>query len=212
MRLPLRFGLLMLLLTGASAPAVAQAPLAVVADTTPDHRAIVRVGAVLRGGEIEHAARSGLPVRVRVRVELWKDRVFDQLVDSTSWISYIVFEPIGEQFFVRSLPAASGVRRFSSFAEARKTVETDYLLSLRSRGPGRYYYTATLLVERLSLSDVEELERWLQGELQPAVSGERSFPNAIGQGAKRLMLRLLDIPTRRYEARSESFNSGPAGG
>jgi hypothetical protein len=211
-RLHLLASLLLVQLVGAPAPATAQTPvpnLAVVVDTSADRRALVRVGAVLRGNEIEHAARAGLPVRVRVRVELWKDRFFDQLVDSTSWLTYIVFEPIGEQFFVRSLPAGGGVRRYESFVAARQRVESEYAVSLRPRGNGRYYYTASLLVERLSLSDVEELERWLQGELQPAVSGERSLPNAIGQGAKRMILRLLDMPTRRYDARSEGFSFAP---
>jgi hypothetical protein len=182
-----------------------QGHVAVNFDAAAAYRPVLTVGPVLRGREIEHAARSGLPVRVRMRVELWKDRFIDQLVDSTSWTIVIAFEPIGEQFFVRSLPAGGGARRYASFAEARQTVEADYPLRLQPRSAGRYYYTATVQVERLSVSDLEELERWLQGELQPAVSGQRSIPNAIGQGAKRLMLRLLDMPTRRYDTRTERF-------
>ena len=76
---------------------------------------------------------------------------------------------------------------------------------MRPRTPGRYYYTATLELETLSLSDLEELERWLQGELQPAVTGDRSIPGAVGQGAKRLMIRLLGLPARRLEGRSGKF-------
>jgi hypothetical protein len=179
--------------------------IAVTFETGSAFRPVLTVRSVLRGREIEHAARSGLPVRVRIRVELWKDRFIDQIVDSASWMTVIAFEPIGEQFFVRSLPTAGGARRYSSFADARQTVEAEYPLRIQPRQPGRYYYTATVQVERLSISDLEELERWLQGELQPAVSGQRSLPNAIGQGAKRLMLRLLDMPTRRYDTRSERF-------
>jgi hypothetical protein len=191
------------------APAIAapeqEAQLAVTFDPASPYRPVLNVGPVLRGREIEHAARSGLPVRVRMRVELWKDRFLDQLVDSASWMIVIAFEPIGEQFFVRSSPAAGGARRYPSFADARQMVESEYPLKIQPGEPGRYYYTATVQVERLSISDLEELERWLQGELQPAVSGQRSLPNAIGQGAKRLMLRLLDMPTRRYDVRSERF-------
>ncbi|HEX2167465.1 MAG TPA: DUF4390 domain-containing protein [Longimicrobiales bacterium] len=182
-----------------------QRPLAIVADAANGHRPIVRVGPVLAEDELEEAATSGLPLRVRVRVELWKDRLFDQLVDSTSWSTVVVHEPISEQFFVRSLPATRGSRRASSFASAREAVESEYVLSMRPRGEGRYYYTVSLQIETLSVSDLEELERWLQGELQPAVSGERSVPGAIGQGAKRLMLRILDLPERRYEARTGRF-------
>jgi hypothetical protein len=180
-------------------------PLAVVVDAANGNRPIIRVGPVLADDELEHAATSGLPLRVRVRVELWKDRLFDQLVDTTSWSTVIVHEPIGEQFFVRSLPATRGSRRASSFASARRAVESEYLLNMRPPGRGQYYYTVSLQIETLSLSDLEELERWLQGQLQPAVSGQRSVPGAIGQGAKRLMLRILDLPERRYEARTGRF-------
>jgi hypothetical protein len=196
---------LLLLLAASLRPAAAQDPLAITFDSAHDYRPVLRVRDVLRGGEIEQAARSGLPVRVRVRVELWKDRFFDQLVDTTSWSAVIVLEPISEQFFVRYLPAVGGVRRYNSFAAARATVESNYMPTIRPRGEGRFYYTASLQVERLSISDIEELERWLQGELQPAVSGQRSLPNALGQGVKRLILRMLDMPTRRYDARSERF-------
>jgi hypothetical protein len=121
----------------------------------------------------------------------------------------IVYEPLGDQFFVRSQPAGAGARRFPSFAAARSAVEGVYTLDLEPRAPGRYYYTATLQVETLSLSDLEELERWLQGELQPAVRGQRSVPAAVGQGARRLMLRLLDLPQRRIDVRSERFEIRP---
>lgn len=180
-------------------------PLTIIVDAANGYRPVVRVGPVLADDELERAATSGLPLRVRVRVELWKDRIFDQLVDTTSWSTVIVHEPIGEQFFVRSLPARRGSRRASTFASARQAVESEYLLNMRPPGQGRYYYTVSLQIETLSLSDLEELERWLQGELQPAVSGQRSVPGAIGQGAKRLMLRILDLPERRYEARTGRF-------
>ena len=80
-----------------------------------------------------------------------------------------------------------------------------YALSLRPSRRGRYYYTGALDIETLSLSDLEELERWLKGELQPAVSGDRSIPGALGQGARRLFIRVLSLPERRLEARSDRF-------
>jgi hypothetical protein len=182
-----------------------QRPLLIRVDAATGFRPVVHVGPVLGDRELEHAATSGLPLRVRVRVELWRDRLFDQLVDTTSWSTVVVYEPIGEQYFIRSLPASRGSRRVTSFAAARETVESEYLLTMRPEREGRYYYTVSLQIETLSVSDLEELERWLQGELQPAVSGERSVTDAIGQGARRLMLRILDLPERRYDARTERF-------
>jgi hypothetical protein len=70
---------------------------------------------------------------------------------------------------------------------------------------GRYYYTAALRIETLSVSDLAELERWLQGELGPAVSGDRSIPGAVVEGAKRLMIRVLGLPTKHLDSRSVRF-------
>jgi hypothetical protein len=191
----------------AASPVLAQEqrPLAIAYDATASFRPVVRVGPVLRDRELEQTARSGVPVRLRIRVELWKDQILDALVDSTTWTSVIVYEPIGELYLVRTLPANNQTRRFTTFPEMRASIETEYLPRIRPTESGRHYYTVTLQIETLSVSDLDELERWVQGELQPAVSGQRSVPGAIGQGVKSLMLRLLDLPTRRYDARTERF-------
>ncbi|MEX0907952.1 MAG: hypothetical protein WD054_06440 [Gemmatimonadota bacterium] len=177
---------------------------------------VVHVGPVLYGDELEDGARSGLPIRVRVRVELWQDRFFDQLVDSTSWSTIILFEPLGGRFQIRSSGDPATILAYDTFRGVRAALETAYRPRLSPARDGRFYYTASLQIETLSVSDLEELERWLQGELQPAVSGRGSVPGAIGQGAKRLMLRILDLPTRRFDARTGRFRvpaaSGPSTG
>jgi len=174
-------------------------------DAAANYRPILHVGAVLGDRELERAALAGVPVRIRVRVELWKDRLFDALVDSTTWSLDLYFEPISEQFFIRSTATPGRVGRYTSFAAARRAVETEFSPRIQPRERGRYYYTALLQIETLSVSDLEELERWLQGELQPAVSGERSVPGAVGQGLKRLLLRALDLPAHRHDARTARF-------
>jgi hypothetical protein len=200
---PLLFALLLL---PAARPASAQ-DLRIAYDPAAGYRAVVRIGPVLRDAELESVAQSGVPVRVRIRVELWKDRFFDALVDSVTWSSTIGFEPIEQLYFVRALPAGT-LRRFSSYPAMRQALETEYPLNIRPREQGRFYYTVSLQIETLSVSDLNELERWLQGELQPAVSGQRSVPGAVGAGARRLMLRLLDLPARRIDHRTGSFNFG----
>jgi hypothetical protein len=197
--------LLLGLLLASPLRAQEQRPLSITYDATASFRPVVRIGPVLRDRELEQTARSGVPIRVRVRVELWKDQIFDALVDSATASSVIVFEPIAELYLVRTLPASNQTRRFTTFADVRAAIETEYLPRIRPREGGAHYYTVTLQIETLSVSDLDELERWVQGELQPAVSGQRSVPGALGQGAKRLMLRLLDLPARRYDARTERF-------
>lgn len=197
---------LVLLLLGLGAPAGAQTPeFALTYMPELAYRPLVRMGAALDRAELADAARSGVPIRVRVRVELWRDGWTDDLVASELWSAVIAFDPLAQQFLVRGRSADVPVRRFASYAAARGAIEGDYPLQIRPTRAGRYYYLGTLQVETLSLSDIEELERWLQGELQPAVSGERSVGGALGAGAKRLMIRLLNLPARSLEARTDRF-------
>jgi hypothetical protein len=185
--------------------AAAQSSLTVTADPNADHRGVLRVRDILADDELEDAIRSGLPLRLRFRVELWRDAIFDDLISTEQWTAVLTFDPLSELYVVRSRADAPRARAFTEFAAARAVVETAYPVSLRPQRRGRYYYTGSVDIETLSLSDLEELERWLKGELQPAVSGDRSLPGAIGQGARRLFIRVLSLPERRLEARSERF-------
>lgn len=203
------FGALVLLLlsafagTGADTTAVQEPRLAVRADSAANGRAVLDLGPVLDDAALAEAVRSGLPLRIDVRVELWRDGFFDSLEGGEDWAAVLLFEPLERQYVVRH--ATRPARRFNDYMRAREVVESVYMLALAPRRAGKYYYTATLEIETLSLSDLEELERWLRGELGPAVSGERSIVDAMGAGARRLLIRLLGLPSRRVEARSERF-------
>jgi hypothetical protein len=190
----------------AAGPEEQQPPLAVLPDTTAGGRALLRIGAVLGEERLADAVRSGLPLRLRVRVELWHDGFIDDLESTETWATVLLFEPLERQYIVR--PPAGTARRFGAYADARAAIESQYTLALAPQRSGRYYYRATLEIETLSLSDLDELERWLRGELGPAVSGQRSIGTAIGEGAKRLLIRVLGLPSRRVETRSERFRIG----
>ena len=60
-------------------------------------------------------------------------------------------------------------------------------------------------VETLSLSDLDEVERWLRGELKPAVRGQKNPGTAVTRGIRTLVVRLLGGEKRHYEARSGTF-------
>lgn len=164
----------------------------------------VIVGQVLDDPALEDAVRSGLPLRMRFRVELWRDRFFDELTDHGAWSVILAFEPLDGRFLV-ARPDDETVDEYPSYAAARAALETAYAPPLRPGRAGRFYYLATLEIETLSLSDLEELGQWLRGELAPAVGGRRSVASAVGSGLRRLLIRVLDLPARRYHARSDHF-------
>jgi len=175
------------------------------ADPANSQRGVLRFVEGLADDELSDAVRSGLPLRVRFRVELWKDGLIDDLLGAETWTTVLTFDPLSEKYVVRTRAAAGTARAFEDYHSARAAIEGSYIVSLRPAREGRYYYTAVVVVETLSLSDLDELERWLRGELQPAVSGDRSIPGALGQGARRLFMRVLSLPERRFEGRSDRF-------
>jgi hypothetical protein len=63
-------------------------------------------------------------------------------------------------------------------------------------------------METLSLSDLEELQRWLQGDLAPAVVGEERVGSALARGVRRLLVRMLGLPAKRFQLRSPVFEVG----
>jgi hypothetical protein len=208
-----RSAALVLLLAGIAGPAAAQTPrpgIALAIDAAPPVRVTLAARDVLRDDDLEEAVRSGIPLRLRFRVELWRDRFFDRLEGARAWSATVVYDPLDRIFLVRrdGAPAdahAAGAVRYGTFDAVRAALETNYRPDLTPAAAGRFYFTALLEIETLSLSDLDELQRWLSGELQPAVSGGRAVTGAIGEGARRLAIRLLRLPTRRFETRTATF-------
>lgn len=186
-----------------AAHTTAQAPLAVRVGEGGAPTVVTR--GVLEDRALAEAVRSGLPLRMRFRIELWRDTWFDDLMGQESWTAVLVYEPLERRYLVVA-PGTDSVAAYPSYARARAPLERPYTPGLRPAGSGTYYYLAYLEIETLSLSDLDELERWLRGELGPAVRGRESLTGAIGTGLKRLLVRVLGLPARRYEARSEPFD------
>ena len=197
-----RKAVLALLLAASSG--AAQEPLTVVPDPA-DLGAVLSVGPILEEAALAEALRSGLPVRMRFRTELWRDELLDDLVDGAEFVIVLRYEPIARRYEVFDSRRGATTGFYSSYARMRAAVEISYAVGIRPRGRGSYYYLASLEIETLALSDLDELEGWLRGELTPAVGGGGSILGAIGNGVKRVFIRVLGLPARRIEARSPPF-------
>jgi hypothetical protein len=200
-----RAAALALVLALARVAPVAGQTLLAVAPADGDRSAVVSVGPVLAEAALEEALRSGLPVRMRFRTELWRDELLDDLVDDDAFVVVLRYEPIERRYEVYDQRRRGIAGYYSSYARMRAAIETRYPLDMRPRPRGRYYYLSSLEVETLALSDLDELQGWLRGELSPAVTGDGSILGAIGNGAKRVFIRVLGLPARRIEARSAPF-------
>ena len=189
-------------LLASAAPVHAQDPVTVtVAPGTGAPR--LDLGPVLDDEALHEAARSGLPLRLRFTAELWRDGWFDDLEDQHEWSAVLAYEPL-ERLYLAGESGAP-LRRFASYDDARAALERPWTPPLGPRRPGRFYYLVTLEIETLSLSDLEELRRWLRGEVGPAVEGRASPESAVESGLRRVLVRVIGLPTRRMEGRSGTF-------
>jgi hypothetical protein len=195
--------LLVLCLCAASAAAQEQRPLAVSAGGAgAGWRPQVRVQGALTDPGLRDALASGLPLRIRFRVELWEKQLFDRLAGTHRVALAVLQDPLDDAY---TLDDGRSEQRFRSLAEVESAVQTAFASTLHPTRQGRYYYIAVLEIETLSLSDLEELQRWLRGEARPAVQGRRSVGRAVESGLRRAVVRVIGMPARKYEARSGTF-------
>lgn len=157
---------------------------------------------------LQQALEDGLPLRIRVRVELWRDRFFDQPAGSFEWRMNFVMDPLGGGLRVLGPGPPPRDVMLESVDAARASLETVLQPPLRPREEGRFYYLVWLEVETLSLSDIEELQRWLRGEVGPAVTNQEEMGDAFETGFGRLFVRALGLPTRRIRITSDRFEHG----
>jgi hypothetical protein len=171
----------------------------------------IRFGSVFDDPGLTEALHSGLPLRIRVIVELWKDGFFDSQKGRAEWRASILYDPLEGRYRVATGEDGSVELALDSLSQARQALQRRFSTALRPLEEGRYYYLGRADVETLSLSDLEELQRWLRGDLAPAVAGDEEVGGAVGRGVGRLFVRILGLPARRFKLRTPKFEfSDPA--
>ena len=171
----------------------------------------VRALDVVSDAETKGLLESGFPARLHFRVELWSAaRVFDAMRSSTEWDLFIYYDGMGKKYRVVRVEgdgqSITSAGQFGSFEEMVKEVERPQRVELRAaRQKNRQYYIGVLDVESMSLTDLDEVERWLRGELQPAVRGKGNPGTALGRGIRQVFVRLLGAERRNLQARSRTF-------
>lgn len=171
----------------------------------------IRALDVISDVESRSLLESGFPAQLHFRIELWSaGRVFDALRSSVEWDVFVYYDALGKKYRVVRVEsdgkAVTSAGQFGSFEEMVKEVERAQRVPLKAaRHSSAQYYIAVLDVESLSLTDLNEVERWLRGELQPAVRGDGNPGTALGRGIRRMFVRLLGAERRNLQARSRTF-------
>jgi len=166
---------------------------------------------LLGNGDTRELLRSGFPARLHYRLELWRESGwFDDREGTTEWDVFVHYDPSAEVYKVVRTHGKSfeDFSPLQTLTAAEEILSRPYSVPLRPQRAGsRYYYSLVIDVEAMSLSDLDELNRWLKGELQPAVQGKNSPAAAIKNGVGTLLTRVLGGEKRRYVRRSETFRN-----
>lgn len=194
--------------------AVAQAPARIEVDLAPAvagvrSAPVVRSLHIFSDRNIREMLHSGFPARLHYRLELWGAAgFFDDLKRQTEWDVIVRYNPLKRRYTATRIEG-DHITALGSF-DGLDPIEA--LLSQATQptfpvpdGHDKYYYNLVLDVQMLSVSDLDEVERWLKGDLGPAVHGEKSPGTALGQGAKTLITKLLGGQDKHYVARSKVF-------
>ena len=197
------------LLSGAAAGVAAQAspPAPSLTVTLQNDVPRVQSTGLLADGRFVGLMRSGFPLRLHYKLELWRVRAswFDQFVREVPWDAVARHDPLADDFVL--IRTGGSTTRYATPEELARALEISYTIPLRppAGNNGRFYFLCRLEVTTLNDTDLEELSRWLRGDVGPAVSGEGNFGQALVRGAQRVLVRIAGLPRQRLEARSPTF-------
>jgi hypothetical protein len=163
----------------------------------------IRIGNLFSDHNVTDALQSGLPLRIRIVAELWKDGFFDSQKGRGEWRASVIYDPLEQRYRVST--GTSTDVPVDSLGGLAQALQRGFSLPLKPKGKGRYYYLAQVEVETLSLTDLEELQRWLKGDLASAVAGDEKVETAVGRGMRRVLVRMLGLPTKRFRVKSHTF-------
>jgi hypothetical protein len=196
-----------------SAQAAPQRPMLEI--TLPDGAQLATSGPVVQARNMLSQAKvrdmltASFPLRLHFRVELWSEGSVLNHIERTAEYDVVVrYSAMDKQYEVvqlvndRPLPLGKYARiEDAEGAVARRTRVAITPLAVKRR----QYYLVTLETKMLSLSDLDEVERWLRGDLQPGLTGAANPGTVLTRGLRTVAAKLLGSETREYEATSPSF-------
>ena len=161
--------------------------------------------------ELRDLLRGGFPARLHFRCELWRADRFNNTLDAAvEWDMLVRFDQLAKKYEVFRVVGdqANRLGRLDTIEEAEALLEKPFRIMAPPMRRGRsYYYDSSADVEVLSLSDLDEVERWLRGEIRPALRGDRNPGTAVTRTVRSFFVRLLGGERRHYQTQTRSFTA-----
>ncbi len=180
-------------------------PRAELATTPPS----IRTEGVLASGRTPDLIHNGFPARLHYKLERWDAGTLVNDVKATSeWEIIAEYDPLSNVYrLIRATPQrATVVGEFTDIKDADAQLAEPYVAQIKPPRAGeKSYYALSLEVEAMSLSDLDEVRRWLRGDLRPAVRGRRDPGAAVSSGVRTLFVRILGGERIEYQATTGVF-------
>lgn len=167
---------------------------------------VVRAVSPLAGGTFGAALHDGFPVRYRFRLELRHSvRILpDRLDRQAEWDAVVLLDPVTNEY--QLLRSGGTEEHFTTERAVDRALATPFAVDLLPGGPGQFYYVATMEIESLQLSELDEVERWLRGEVGGGIARSGDVGEVLGRGLRRILIRISGLPRLVLETRSPFFS------
>jgi hypothetical protein len=169
----------------------------------------IRTVGMVTASHIAELIRNGFPARLHYKLERWTAGTFVNNVKATEeWDVIAQYDALAKQYRVirATDDGAMVLGTFANIQEADAKIAEPYRVSIKLPKRGeKTYYSLTLQMEAMSLSDLDEVRRWLNGELRPAVRGRKNPGTAITTGVRTLLVRLLGGERSQYKVSTGVF-------
>lgn len=171
---------------------------------------VVTAGHMMGDGAFEGSLRNGFPIHFTWRLTLWRDAaIYDRNVREATWDAIVVLDPVTNIYQLIRGPAGT-VESYPDTRRLDSALAKPYTIDDMTPPPhggrfGRFFYTCELNAESLSPSELEDVERWLKGDLGRALTQTGDVDNAFSRGARLLLIRLAGLPHRTLQARTDKF-------
>ncbi len=165
---------------------------------------------MLMSERIRELLLAGFPARFHFRVELWSEGrfFFDHLERATEFDMYARYLPVERSYEVLQVQddRAMSLGRSANVADAERALARPILAPIVATRLGvTMYYQASLVVEALSARDLDEVSRWLQGDVEPGITGKANPASIVSRGLRTLASRLLGGEKLEYETTTGRF-------
>lgn len=168
---------------------------------------VVTARDMLAGSRIRELLAAGFPAQFHFQVELWSQgRWTNDIERRAEYDVKVRYIPLDKVYEVVQMTdgRALSLGRFARVEDAEAAIARPTRAAVTARRISRrQYYQVTLGVEVLSLRDLDEVDRWLRGEIEPAFNGNAG--TVVTRGLKTLVARVLGGEKREYEAHTEPF-------